>query len=105
MLLKILRIGFTSCRTDGFKLAPATAYLSQMLISQIPHDGVIYSLLYPVFCIFSFTGPGLFQLRTESKKEGIKYMKHGKPLFILLTALLALQAVMLPASAEYTGPN
>ena len=31
-------------------------------------------------------------------------MKHGKPLFILLITVLALQ-ILIPASAEYTGPN
>ena len=32
-------------------------------------------------------------------------MKHGKPLFILLIAALAMQIVLIPVSAEYTGPN
>ena len=32
-------------------------------------------------------------------------MKHRKPLFILLIAVLALQIILIPASADYTGPN
>ena len=32
-------------------------------------------------------------------------MKHRKPFFILLTALLAFQIFLIPASAEYKGPN
>ncbi|MBQ6342569.1 MAG: Ig-like domain repeat protein [Anaerolineaceae bacterium] len=32
-------------------------------------------------------------------------MKHRKSIFILLTALLALQIISVPGSAEYTGPN
>ena len=32
-------------------------------------------------------------------------MKHRKPLIILLSALLAFQILLIPASAEYTGPN
>ena len=32
-------------------------------------------------------------------------MKHRKSIYILLSALLAFQIILIPASAEYTGPN
>ena len=81
MLLKILWIGFTSCRIDDSKQAPTTACLAQMLISQIPHDGLLYSLLYSVLFVYAKTRSSAFDVSfdeiakefiSEKQREGLR---------------------------------